>query len=169
MIIGDNFSVNAFNLAAAKIFATGTHLQLRDNRLIVVNRTTSQAIEAHFLKPWRRRTSFLLRDAEGQNPLIFDALCDRDVSPFLWLGVVRQPGEALSLLTRLMPLAQAYKLTPAEQRIIVHIVKSDDTDEVASAAGVTVGTVRTHLKSIYLKLGVRSRAALVRAVLVALL
>lgn len=137
--------------------------------MIVINKEDAAMIEQHFLKPWRRRTGFLVRDSDGHRPLLIDAVYDRQRDAPMWIALIRQPDETLAQLTRLAPLAHAYRLTPAEQRIILHICRSDDTDEVATAAGVKVGTVRSHVKSIYLKLGVRSRAALVRLVMQAML
>lgn len=53
------------------------------------------------------------------------------------------------------------KLTQKEQ-LVVNELKQGKTDQaIANTLGMRIGTVRTHLRSIYMKLGVKSRAELI--------
>ena len=56
-------------------------------------------------------------------------------------------------------------LTPREREIILMLALGCDTSEVSSTLGISVSTVRNHLKSIYRKLGVGSQVMLVRKLL----
>lgn len=80
--------------------------------------------------------------------------------------LARQVAEALRVAARRAErhreahLRDAHGLTPQEVRVALHLV---DGGAVASAAvelGVAESTVRTHLKSIFAKTGVRRQAGL---------
>ena len=52
-------------------------------------------------------------------------------------------------------------LTPAERAIVEDLPSYRTTADIAALHGVSVNTVKTHMKSIYRKLGVASRQAAV--------
>lgn len=52
-------------------------------------------------------------------------------------------------------------LSPAEARVAALLGRDDGYERLARALGVSVETVRSHAKSIYRKLGVRTRHAAV--------
>ena len=62
-------------------------------------------------------------------------------------------------------LERAFDLTPAEARIAALAARAMRPAEIAEALGVSENTVKSQLKSVYAKLGVRSLAELVRTVL----
>lgn len=49
-------------------------------------------------------------------------------------------------------------LTPAEERVVYYLPSGLDTTELARHLGITKNTIKSHLKSIYRKLGVTTRA-----------
>jgi len=53
-----------------------------------------------------------------------------------------------------------YDLTPAEARVAAAIGRGNKVDRIASDGGITVGTVRNHLKAVFLKAGVSSQTEL---------
>ena len=61
-------------------------------------------------------------------------------------------------------LGAAFKLTPAELRVLLAIVELGGVPEVAAALGVADTTVRTHVGRLFEKTGVRRQAGLVKLV-----
>lgn len=61
-------------------------------------------------------------------------------------------------------IAQAYKLTPMELRVLLAIVEVGGVPEVAEALGVAETTVKTHLGRIFAKTGSSRQADLVKLV-----
>ncbi|HEY3799247.1 MAG TPA: helix-turn-helix transcriptional regulator [Caulobacteraceae bacterium] len=59
-------------------------------------------------------------------------------------------------------LAAAFGLTPAETRVALHLIDGGDIASYARETGLSPGTVRSQLKSIFAKTGVTRQAALVR-------
>ena len=51
-----------------------------------------------------------------------------------------------------------YKLTPREKEILQSLTNGNSYKMIAAAEGISMGTVTTHIKSIYEKLGVHSQA-----------
>ena len=61
-------------------------------------------------------------------------------------------------------IASAFKLTPAEMRVLMTIVDIGGVPEVAPVLGISETTVKTHLQSVFEKTGVNRQADLVKLV-----
>jgi DNA-binding CsgD family transcriptional regulator/PAS domain-containing protein len=61
-------------------------------------------------------------------------------------------------------LAQHYKLTPAELRVLVAIVEVGGVPEVAPVLGISETTVKTHLRHLFQKTGANRQSDLVRVI-----
>ena len=61
------------------------------------------------------------------------------------------------------PFARPAGLTEAEAGVVELVLRGASSDEIARARGVSPRTVANQLASVYRKLGVSSRTALVRA------
>lgn len=92
------------------------------------------------------------------------------VPVYAW--VVIEDGRALvsfddteRLARRIDLAAEVYGLSPAQIRLARLIVGGNDLATAADTLGVSVNTLRTQLQRIFDKTGVRSQAALVRALL----
>lgn len=57
-------------------------------------------------------------------------------------------------------LKETHRLSPQESRIVLHLVDGGSVATCAEALGVAESTVRTHLKSVFAKTGVRRQADL---------
>jgi DNA-binding CsgD family transcriptional regulator/PAS domain-containing protein len=62
-------------------------------------------------------------------------------------------------------LRERYGLTPAQARLAILLAGGASLDEAGTRLGVTIHTVRAHLKQVFAKTGTRRQAALVRLVL----
>jgi DNA-binding NarL/FixJ family response regulator len=62
-------------------------------------------------------------------------------------------------------VGKLYGLTPAEARLAAALAGGSTVEEAAGALGVTPGSARTYLKTVFSKLGVSRQAELVRLVL----
>lgn len=59
-------------------------------------------------------------------------------------------------------IAELYELTPAEERLLHHLLDGSGLFEAAQRLGITRNTARTHMKRIYAKTGTHRQAELVR-------
>jgi DNA-binding CsgD family transcriptional regulator len=93
---------------------------------------------------------------------------ERALAGFDQLGVARWSARASAALDRVGGAAAARaELTPTEQRVADLVAEGKTNREVADALFVTVKTVEANLSRIFHKLGLRSRAELIRAMAVA--
>lgn len=90
---------------------------------------------------------------------------ERSVGIFERLGCGGWAAQGSELLGKVAgrPRGDSSKLTPAERRVAGLASRGSSNKEIATALFVGVHTVEVHLSHVYAKLGVRSRAQLVRA------
>ncbi|MCG8399961.1 MAG: response regulator transcription factor [Firmicutes bacterium] len=62
-----------------------------------------------------------------------------------------EPGEVAGV-------EQAVGLTPREQEILCHLMKGMTNKEISAASHLAIDTVKTHLRNIFRKMGVKSRS-----------
>jgi DNA-binding CsgD family transcriptional regulator len=91
------------------------------------------------------------------------------ISPVFWAGeatvavYIQDPEEHLDIDQEL--LARLFGLTPAESRVGAWIAQGGDPARLAEISEVSVHTIRTQLKSVMAKLGVKRQAELAGIVL----
>jgi DNA-binding CsgD family transcriptional regulator/PAS domain-containing protein len=73
----------------------------------------------------------------------------------VFIGVSDEPGDARAM-------AAAYRLTPAETRVLVSVLAGSTVAQAAGALGIAESTAKTHLGKIFAKTGVSRQADLVR-------
>jgi DNA-binding CsgD family transcriptional regulator len=61
-------------------------------------------------------------------------------------------------------IAESYKLTPTELRVLFALVDGGGVPDVAAALGIAETTVKTHLARLFAKTGARRQAELVKLV-----
>jgi DNA-binding CsgD family transcriptional regulator len=71
---------------------------------------------------------------------------------------------ALTISSRAEVIAQAFKLTPTELRVLLAIVEVGGVPDVAAALGVADTTVRTHVGRLFEKTGAKRQADLIKLV-----
>ena len=74
------------------------------------------------------------------------------------IAVVVEPAEPQSTLGVLLA---AYGLTTRELDVARHVLRGDSTKSIANTLNISAHTVQDHLKSVFDKVGVRSRRDLV--------
>lgn len=79
------------------------------------------------------------------------------------IGMVSKPEKEDS--TQQNPEVVPFDLSPAELRILEHVIDGKTNKEIAEEVFLSPWTVKTHIKNIYKKMHVNSRAAAVRMAL----
>ena len=72
-------------------------------------------------------------------------------------GAPMSPSIARMVITSLQPSVKEYNLTPREKEILNQLSKGNSYKMIASELNISIDTVRTHIKSVYEKLHVRSQ------------
>ena len=81
------------------------------------------------------------------------------------VAIVLVSDPETEMQARVESLRDRFGLTPAEATFALEIIKGDGRQATADRLGITVGTARSHLSSIFDKTGSRRQAELVRLLL----
>jgi DNA-binding CsgD family transcriptional regulator len=125
------------------------------------------------LRPRDPRAEHSLRSfvAEANDTMSSQCITNRETGEHVVLTAVRlqAPWQHVVGLTlhhtgpdfdfALADLRQAFGLTPSEREVARHLLEGRTADEAAGELGISLDTVRTHIKRAYAKLGVCSREA----------
>lgn len=98
-------------------------------------------------------------------PMPVDFHNESDVTPYLTL-LIQDPENNLEISVR--TLMNLYQLTMSEATIAILLAEGHTTDEVAQELNIKKNTVRAHLRSMFVKLGVTQQSMLVSQVLTSL-
>ena len=104
----------------------------------------------------RRRLAIISRDGERCN--MFDVWSPGADQPVFVKAAVGQPLMDLTAAG----LSDQYGLTRAEAAVAQHFMALKSPAQIAEELGVSVNTVRSHIRRIYAKLSVRSQAQFMR-------
>jgi DNA-binding CsgD family transcriptional regulator len=98
-------------------------------------------------------------------PMHFESHDESDVTPYLTV-LIQDPEKNLEISVR--TLMNLYQLTMSEATIAILLAEGNSTDEVADELNIKKNTVRAHLRSMFVKMGVTQQSMLVTLVLTSL-
>jgi DNA-binding CsgD family transcriptional regulator len=87
----------------------------------------------------------------------------QDALPVVYDAITRQPGFAAPTDTARFVPPPLVALTPREKQALAALVTHRSVDEIAAALHISRNTAKTHLRSLYTKLGVSTRAGALEA------
>jgi len=146
----------AANGAGRALLHSGDVLTLANGRLTPALADDANALRQACARRWRLPTAFAFRNSNGEM-----ALCAHvRTLPSLLMNTLRCQRFAPRAITRWAPIGDLFNLTPAERRIASRFIAGEDPADIARREGIALATVRSHIKSIYRKFNVNSRAAL---------
>jgi DNA-binding CsgD family transcriptional regulator len=103
-----------------------------------------------------------VRARSGRWVTMHGSLVDGDLAPATGTAVVIEAAPASDIAEVLM---LAYGLTRRERQVLQRVIAGSTSSAIADQLHISVNTVQDHLKSIFAKVGVRSRGQLVARLL----
>ena len=161
MLVNAELEVLWSNAAALALMSRRGPVSLRDNRLILPLRRHEDSLRAFLAALDEGAGAWAMKAEEGWL-VRAEAIAPADAPP-AWLLTWQAMAEAERYLWS--DIGSHLRLTPSETRILLGLVDGMTVDHAASRLGVSVQTVRTHVRRIYAKLGVSNREQLFAAVL----
>lgn len=155
LIVSANLSILLSNSAADGLLREGDVLVARAGTLAAAS-TEYQIAVSGLVAPSRDERPVLLGSSTQRQPVIVR------VTPI-------SPGEAYGLRLRriggladevLPDMARLYGLTRGETTLLRPIMRGESDKTIAAGLGLSVETVRSHLKNACAKMGLRGRSAL---------
>jgi DNA-binding CsgD family transcriptional regulator len=159
VIVNDRLEIAWCNHAADAEFKLKRDLMIRDGMLTAANRA-NQARLAEFVKSCDGEVRGLFFGcADGNADLIFrgQELARQGDQTFIGIRFFRSDSQNA---VQHLALDQVFKLTKSEHRVLLEMLEGFTADQVAQKLGVSVETTRSHIRNIYIKLGVTSRESM---------
>ncbi len=171
MLVDSHDTVLALNGAADTLVGAGGPMILRRGKLHARGRR-SEALLQSALSALRGGegpgTRQIILQGEGEQtlmvsivPIVTGEFVAEDAFALLIDDI--RPPPASSART----LAKAFRLTPAEARLVDRLLSGGNLREAAEALGISHNTAKTHLKAVFAKTGVNSQGALTRLAMAA--
>jgi len=159
LVVDDERRLLFCNRKADDVVARGRPLAVRNGRLVVPE-------SSDFAAQWKALVSSpmsvglrLRLDPSGHHELDASRIgLPGAVSGRCWL--LRLFDDRLDDARAARVWEQRWDLTPAEIRVALALLRHEDAPGAASALGLSVETVRGHLRNLFAKTGVRSQARL---------
>jgi DNA-binding CsgD family transcriptional regulator len=157
-IVNDDLAIRWMNDAALHIIGAldifdmaKSRLEIRDSKQFAAFRLFVRLAGPHSTSMWIKCSpeSYILCTAI--------ALSDNGNDPAT--GLILRPTIRAPNLDGVVLQAE-YRLTTAERRVVEELFGGQTAEEVADQLGISVGTVRAHIRHIYDKLDVGSREAM---------
>jgi DNA-binding CsgD family transcriptional regulator len=127
--------------------------EIEPGRFVLIMRILARGVQSSASGGFRAR----IRDARGQWALMqASTLIDGDGDDQIAVTIDAVAGEQLTGM-----LLTAYGLSPREREVCQEVIAGHPTTHIAQHLYVTPNTVQDHLKSVFAKMGVRSRGELV--------
>ncbi len=159
VLVGDGLTLLWANDAARRFLADEVDLEIRDNLLSTYNRGLQPHLAAFVADCSPDLQTLCLPREQGCGHILFRArqVAVRDGRRFVGISFHRSGSD---FVERYADLKTAFQLTAAEHRVLERMLEGATADEISSAVGLSIETIRTHIRNIYTKVGVASRERL---------
>ncbi len=162
-IVKDDLTLVWANQAGRARLASGLDVGLVDTYFTARSAALLEAITKTCFRTISHEVAATVR-LNAERVLVISSQClDRDAETPTTFLLKFKDVEAASQI-RIANLCQSHGLTRQEQIVLEHSFNGLMPAEIAKAMGVKMPTTRTHMRNIYMKLGVSSKEALFSAV-----
>lgn len=159
-VIGRRRAVLWCNPAARRLLVAPVPLVIRNNHLCPAKGIDIAPVDAFLERLSSASTRLQVMDAETDRGVLLTAwadIVDGQQAAFIEFGLRELPFDC-----RESGMAAAFGLTKAECRIVDALAVMEAPSKIAERLGVSVHTVRTHIRRIYAKMKVRSQLHFMR-------
>lgn len=155
LVIDDMRTLLCADRRGRTVLRPGGGLRLRDSRVEPANAEDLPAFE-DLIESRTSLESLGLKGSHGRGHLIVQAskICERRGKTLIGLAI-RVVGRSFS--PRWADLKQAFHLTQSENQVVKSLLSGLSAEQIAEAHGLSLDTIRTHIRHAYDKLNVSSR------------
>jgi DNA-binding CsgD family transcriptional regulator len=146
------------NAAAMRLLQGASPMVLRNGLLLTRKSTTTTAFR-NWLKGLNDEPSLHVVRGDGvQGNVVIQAMAVSGAADEVVGCRLRVSGAR----TEIADLAMALGITPAQSGIVRRMILGSSLEQISDETGLSITTVRTHLRNIYARLGISSRDELFR-------
>jgi DNA-binding CsgD family transcriptional regulator len=161
-IIGDGRQLIWGNNACMAALGSGRDVFISSNSLQVADPAQTEMFDQVLRRTGPNVSAWSYRRPDGDGCVLFRFWRISKPGQALANGLVFH-GTGSDFIPRWADFAAPFDLTPTEARTVQQLVDGDPIAEIAARLGLSVLTLRTHVRNAYAKIGVNSREGLFRA------
>jgi DNA-binding CsgD family transcriptional regulator len=151
------------NAAARTLIASGADIREVQGRFTFQDRDAVSPFRAFLAALTQAPKAWVYKRRQGSHLVVRAEMIEPEEGPPAYGVMVYDPDADGSYVWA--DFGSALGLTGSECRVVRRMVEGGDVEAVAEALCISVETVRTHVRNIYAKLGVRNREQLFALIL----
>lgn len=160
LVINPELRVLWSNAAAREAITNSSALSIRNGMLRFDDGTSEDQWRTALAQVESGVSRWIVTDRDGNADLVLSAFAPLNVEG-------RAICVAIMLVNRTLDLSRCgfsahFSLTRSEARIAQALVNLESPKDISQALGVSISTVRTHIRSIYVKLSINSQTEVLR-------
>jgi DNA-binding CsgD family transcriptional regulator len=160
-IIGDGRRLLWANNACMDALSESRDVCLSSDSLLVVDAAQMEAFDKVLRRTGPKFSAWSYRRPDGDGCVLFRLWKISKPTEPLAIGLVFH-GTGSDFVPRWADFAEPFDLTPTEARTVQQLLDGDPVPDIAARLGLSVLTLRTHVRNAYAKIGVGSREGLFR-------
>jgi DNA-binding CsgD family transcriptional regulator len=158
LIVGEKFDIRWRNRAAEQLLSQQIGLEARGDVLTAVDGSSQTKLRSLLQQACLGPASICIDQAQHDGWLVLRCVrIESGVSPVFCLSMNRAGDASVWTFDH---LDESFGLTPTEHRVLQDLLAGNEADALSTRHGVSIETTRTHIKSIYAKVGVNTREGL---------
>jgi DNA-binding CsgD family transcriptional regulator len=158
MIVGEKFDIHWRNAAAVRLLAQQVGLESRGDVLAATDGAAQAKLKSLLQDARHGRASICIEQINHEGWLVLRCVgVESDAMPMFCITVSRAGDGGVWKFDH---LDECFELTRAEHRVVQDLLAGYEAEALSTRHGVSIETTRTHIKSIYGKIGVKTREAL---------
>lgn len=158
-MLSEQLAILWANAAALAALAEGRDVESRFGVLSTINVSLQPLLHDFVVNSGQSVTGWSMPRMDGDGRLLFRTRRITEGREGAVYGVTFF-GSGTEFQSRFLELEQAFHLTRSEHRVLMELANGHETEIIAMMLNVSIETIRSHIRSIYKKLNVRSREAL---------
>ncbi len=158
LIIDERFEIRWCNRAAEQLLSELLGIEARGNVVTTSDGSSLTKLKALLQAAHHGPASTCIGRIDNEGWLVLRCVGVRCGAGQLFCLSINRAGDG-SVWT-FDHLAEAFDLTRTEHRVLQDLLSGNEAETLSARHGVSIETTRTHIKSIYAKVGVNTREAL---------
>jgi DNA-binding CsgD family transcriptional regulator len=158
LIVGERFDIHWCNPSAERLLAQQIGLESRGDVLTATDGASQTKLRSLLQDAQHKPASACIEQTNHDGWLVLRCVgVESGAEPVFCLAISRAAdGE----VWRFDHLDECFELTRAEHRVLQELLAGYEAEALSTRHAVSIETTRTHIKSIYAKIGVKTREAL---------
>jgi len=158
LIIDEKCEILWWNQPAKELLSRQSGLEVRGDVLAVIDGSSQAKLRCLLQEARHKPTSTCIEQTGNEGWLVLRCVGVTSSADLMFCLAISRAGDGE--VWRFDHLDECFGLTPAEHRVLQDLLAGYEAEALSTRLAVSMETTRTHIKSIYAKVGVNTREGL---------